>query len=449
MKKMLSILSSTVISTNSIVFMVGCQTPTISKINLNLFCNDLGVFDSDPEQSDILFEFNKANEINLILDLDVVIEIIDEKSATINAVKESLIYIGSINVKFNIKMDIKTLIKETSLDEIQNNQAKTIWKEFMYKNPNLDYTLFKLTTITLANAKIIPTNNETHFGEVIVTFKTTESKTIYKNKDKIESIWGPAPYNTKEILQIGFDNNGQAYPMPSTIEIVPKWINKNITDLSSLFKNATRFNQDLSTWNTANITNMANMFNGATKFNGNISNWITSNVTNMSSMFESATNFNQDLFWDTNQISNITSMFKKAIKFNGNISNWITSNVIDMSSMFYKASSFNKNLTNWDTNQVTSMHKMFYDATKFDGNISTWNVSNVTDMGYMLAYAITFDQNIQNWKTNQVTNMNYMFFNTEKFNQDLSEWNVENVKWHDNFDIGSTAWKKPKPIFNS
>ncbi len=134
-------------------------------------------------------------------------------------------------------------------------------------------------------------------------------------------------------------------------------LNTSATDLSKMFKGATKFygttdkNQDISDWNTSNVTNMREMFHGAEKFNQSIntdgSKWNTSNVTNMASMFEDAKNFNGNIGgWDTGNVTTMESMFSGAKSFNRDISNW------DFSSVKYQNSTGNR-----------GFHSMFKGAT--------------------------------------------------------------------------------------
>ena len=69
---------------------------------------------------------------------------------------------------------------------------------------------------------------------------------------------------------------------------------------------ASEFNKDISTWDTSSVTDMNTMFKDASAFNQDIktdtNKWNTSIVTNMSAMFESASVFNQDIStWDTSE----------------------------------------------------------------------------------------------------------------------------------------------------
>lgn len=62
-----------------------------------------------------------------------------------------------------------------------------------------------------------------------------------------------------------FNNNNQ--PL--------NWNTSNVKYMSSMFKNASAFNQDISNWDTKNVINMDDMFSGALVFNRRIS-WYTS-----------------------------------------------------------------------------------------------------------------------------------------------------------------------------
>ena len=58
--------------------------------------------------------------------------------------------------------------------------------------------------------------------------------------------------------------------------------------MSSVFKLASSFNQDISNWDVDNVTRMDYMFRGTSNFNQDISSWNIDNVTNMDNMFQNA-----------------------------------------------------------------------------------------------------------------------------------------------------------------
>ncbi len=82
-----------------------------------------------------------------------------------------------------------------------------------------------------------------------------------------------------------------------------------VTSTSSMFRNASIFNENLSSWDVSNVTNMAYMFSGASSFNQNIENWSVENVTDMTDMFANASTFNQYIGdWDISSVTNMSGM---------------------------------------------------------------------------------------------------------------------------------------------
>lgn len=199
-----------------------------------------------------------------------------------------------------------------------------------------------------------------------------------------------------------------------------------ITDMNDIFKDATSFNQDISSWDVSNVTDMGSMFKGASTFNQPIGYWNVSNVTDMDSLFAGAESFNQDL------------------------SSWNVGDVADMGSMFNGATAFNQPINSWDVSNVADMNFLFNEATTFNQEISSWNVSNVTDMESMFSGASTFNQSIGDWDVSNVSNMVGMFYNATAFNQNLNDWCVFNITIEpENFSINSTLVEGNKPVWGN
>ena len=206
---------------------------------------------------------------------------------------------------------------------------------------------------------------------------------------------------------------------------------------------------DLETSCTSGVTNMSELLSGSS-FNGDLSSWDVSNVTNMDSMFREATLFNGDISnWDTSNVTNMHAMFVEAELFNSDISAWNVSNVTNMNGTF-AACPFNGDISNWDVSNVTNMEAMFGFATAFEGDLSSWNTSNVTNMQEMFAYTEVFNSDISSWDVSTVDNMEGLFRSATAFNQDLSDWCVEQIaSVPDNFDNGATSWTEPQPVWGT
>ena len=155
-----------------------------------------------------------------------------------------------------------------------------------------------------------------------------------------------------------------------------------VKNMSFMFANAHKLNQNINHWNTANITNMANVFNGAQLFNQPLNNWNTAAVTNMNGMFRKAKAFNQPLNnWNTYKVTKMQRMFQGALNFNQVIGSWSTGAVTNMQAMFRNATQFNQNLSNWKVEQVQNFSNMFRGATlsisNYDALLISWNNQQV------------------------------------------------------------------------
>ena len=81
-------------------------------------------------------------------------------------------------------------------------------------------------------------------------------------------------------------------------------------DMGAMFRQATNFNQDISSWDVSSVQDMNQMFYQASNFNQDIGSWDTSSVQNMNNMFYLASNFNQDLsLWNVSGVTNMNNMF--------------------------------------------------------------------------------------------------------------------------------------------
>ena len=256
------------------------------------------------------------------------------------------------------------------------------------------------------------------------------------DKDKWNTMVSRLGLRTNEIAKVEFkekvlfpDNaNGLFQGFKSPILFPSNQYTSNVWLTDNMFRDAEKFNADISNWDMSNVISIAGMFAWASSFNQDISTWKTGKVTNMSFLFTHATSFDQPLNnWDTKNVFSMHQMFLWAKKFNQPLDNWNTSNMVDMGSMFSWATVFNQPIGSWDTSKVTSMRQMFENAKHFNQDLSAWNTSEVTDMFAMFAWAEQFNGNVSTWKTGKVTTMWWMFSGMPLFNQDISNWDTSNV----------------------
>ena len=62
---------------------------------------------------------------------------------------------------------------------------------------------------------------------------------------------------------------------------IENWNVQNVQDMSYMFCNCEKFNQDISKWNVQNVQNMSYMFFYCKKINQNTFNWNVFNITNI------------------------------------------------------------------------------------------------------------------------------------------------------------------------
>jgi len=154
------------------------------------------------------------------------------------------------------------------------------------------------------------------------------------------------------------------------------------TEFDHTFYNTPTFNSgNIQDWDTIFVNNMSSMFEDSS-FNQSL-RMNTKNVTNMSSMFKNATDFNKNIsyqplsdinIWNTSNVTNMTNMFDGAISFNNGQSsggttqplNWTLNSNVDIS--FVRINT--PNLTNQNASPLPSIYTLeynFYDNTGVSG----------------------------------------------------------------------------------
>ncbi len=273
---------------------------------------------------------------------------------------------------------------------------------------------------------------------------TTANETITIPTNPSETYSYSVSWENNGVWQNGFTGNAtHTFPNPGTYTVAisgtfPAIYFNNSGDKDKI--------QSIEQWGTISWTSMQGTFSGCTNVTYNASDVPDlSLVSNMASMFEDASSFNADLSsWDVSNVSTMENTFFLATSFNGDISTWNVGNVTNMKGLFAGTSIFNGDISNWDVSNVATMSGMFTQASAFNQNIGGWNVSNVDDMEYMFYSATAFNQDLSSWDVSSVTQMNNMFFNTQlstaNYDALLNEWSTLTLQNGVTLDVGSVQY---------
>jgi surface protein len=149
------------------------------------------------------------------------------------------------------------------------------------------------------------------------------------------------------------------------IKTIEQWGNVGILSCQGMFWGCSNLVGNYTDYpDTSNVTNMASMFRGCSSFNQSVSNFDTSNVTNMDSMFNSCSIFNQSVSnFDTSNVTNMGFMFSNSFAFNQSVSNFDTSNVTNMGFMLRGCSTFNQDLSGFAIPLCADLTNFLVDTT--------------------------------------------------------------------------------------
>jgi hypothetical protein len=238
---------------------------------------------------------------------------------------------------------------------------------------------------------------------------------------------------------------------------ISTWNTSQVTDMSCLFQNRRRFNDDLSGWDVRKVHTMCAMFENCIAFNQPLDSWDVSGVKQMKGMFHNATSFNQPLHqWNVSQVRSMQGMFRNASAFNTQAllaqawsvvpntikETWFDEPVysvvhFDQQEIQQAAENILKDFTNSLYHSqfkeldnfklriaVEMWHRDRHKARVILGDIANWNTSQVTDMHSLFSNRMTFNDDISGWDTSRVVTMKAMFKGACLFNQPLDRWNV-------------------------
>ena len=236
--------------------------------------------------------------------------------------------------------------------------------------------------VTAGQAITIPTTG-TGYSYTVNWGSGEEADTTVYTSDTSHAYTTAGDYEVRisgTFPRIHFDQDADGDTNSNSIIAINQWGSQRWTSMRNAFAGATNLEgQATDRPDLSRVTDMSSMFKYASKFNQAIDGWDVSNVTNMKSMLHDATAFNQNIGrWDVSDVTNMSFMFRDASKFNQAIGDWNVSNVIDMRSMFRGATDFDQAIGGWDVRKVTNMGNMFQNASTFSQNLGAWYITDMT-----------------------------------------------------------------------
>jgi surface protein len=212
-------------------------------------------------------------------------------------------------------------------------------------------------------------------------------------------------------------------------------------ELTTIIKNISNFNEDISSWNVENVIIMNEMFSGCVNITGEyISSWNVENVTHMSRMFFGCINLNFNPSWNTISLTDTSFMFYGCVNFNGNVSSFTMINVQYMRSMFEKCLKFNptgnSSISEWDLQNVIKVNGLFKDCISFNDNLSSWKIGKNKILGEKsfsnlfkgcIKFNPTGNTSLSKWDFSIYKFLNGTFSGCVLFNDDISSYKLNNV----------------------
>ena len=174
------------------------------------------------------------------------------------------------------------------------------------------------------------------------------------------------------------------------------WDTSDVTDMSYMFKNAEKFDQEIRSFMRNDVT-LTDMFSGATAF-------LEKYGISATPQPEFYTPLNDDTLKPA--IADYFDADKKAelLSKHGKLKYWNTVGVTDMSNLFREKSDFNEEIDGWNVTNVTNFEKMFSGCSSFNKPINKWTLKDDDDaplnMRFMFDGAENLDVEIRGWKVN-------------------------------------------------